>query len=259
MLSLLLPANPLRVPVALVLLCALTAASAAPVPIQTQTTPEITQQEYAATARIERNLEHAIAKMQPLVERYGYAGVAAAVSVEGFGLPAPGQTLLMAAALEAAREYLHITLLFVLAVAAAFIGNSLGYLLGKLGGRPLLRKLRVNQAREEKIAAQFERYGGGIVLLARFFDGPRQLNGIIAGTLGMRWWVFTVFNLLGALLWVAVWGLGTYYLYEHLQAVDTFIRSLNPWVVGVAIIAVMALILYLLRGRPKPLSTIRPN
>jgi membrane protein DedA with SNARE-associated domain len=203
----------------------------------------------ASVEHVEGDLRDAVIKMQPTVERYGYAGVAGMVSVEGFGMPAPGQSMLMAAALEAARGHLRIELLLALAVLAAVAGNSLGYVIGKRGGRPLLRKLRVNEAREEKIGALFERYGGGFILLARFLDGPRQLNGIIAGVLEMRWWIFTAFNVAGAVLWVGIWGLGTYYLSEHLRAIDGFLRQINPWVGGLVVVGVLAMLVYLFRGR----------
>jgi membrane protein DedA with SNARE-associated domain len=218
--------------------------------------PGITLAQHALEADAEalagaasRDLKAAVARMQPLVERYGYAGVAAAVSVEGFGVPAPGQTLLMAGALEAARGHMHPLLLFPLAVLAAVLGNSLGYLIGKRGGRPLLRRLHVNEAREAKLAGLFERFGGGFIVLARFFDGPRQLNGILAGTLAMPWWLFTVFNVLGALLWVGVWGLGTFYLAEHLHAVHALIQKINPWIAGAVALALIAVLAYLFRGR----------
>jgi membrane protein DedA with SNARE-associated domain len=95
----------------------------------------------------------------------------------------------------------------------------------------------------------FERYGGGFIVLARFLDGARQLNGIVAGILGMRWWIFTAFNVLGALLWVGVWGMGTYYLSEHVQTVDALIQKVNPWFSGFVVLAAVGMILYLLRGR----------
>jgi membrane protein DedA with SNARE-associated domain len=196
-----------------------------------------------------RDLEAAVARVQPLVERYGYAGVVGAVSVEGFGVPAPGQTLLMAGALEAARGHMHPLLLFPLAVLAAVLGNSLGYVIGKRGGRPLLRRLHVNEAREAKLAGLFERFGGGFIVLARFLDGPRQLNGILAGTLAMPWWLFTVFNVLGAMLWVGIWGLGTFYLSEHLHAVHALIQRINPWIAAAAALALIAVVAYLFRGR----------
>ena len=202
-----------------------------------------------AAEGVAHDLEDTVRRMQPLVQRYGYAGVAGAVSVEGFGVPAPGQTLLMAGALEAARGRLNLVLLLTIAVFAAVLGNSLGYLIGKHGGRPLLRKLRINEAREAKLTALFDRFGGGFILLGRFFDGPRQLNGILAGILAMPWWLFTLFNVAGAVLWVGVWGLGTFYLTEHLHAVDAVLRAMNPWVAGIAVVGVLALFAYLFRGR----------
>ena len=143
-------------------------------------------------------------------------------------------------------------LLLTLAVIAAVLGNSLGYVIGRHGGRPLLRRLHVNAAHEAKLTALFDRFGGGFILLARFFDGPRHLNGILAGTLAMPWWLFTVFNVAGAVLWVSVWGLGTFYLTEHLHAVDAALRALNPWVAGIAVAGVLAVIWYLFRGRRRP-------
>ena len=52
----------------------------------------------------------------------------------------------------------------------------------------------------------FRRYGGAVVLVARFFALLRQLNGIVAGTVGMVWWRFLSYNAVGAALWVSAWG-----------------------------------------------------
>ncbi len=120
-------------------------------PLQAQTAQALS----ASAEHLVHDIEDAVAAAQPLVERYGYLGVAGAISVEGFGLPAPGQTLLMAAALESSRGHLYIGFVLALAVLAAVAGNSLGYLIGKLGDRALLRKLKVSEAREAKIAATY--------------------------------------------------------------------------------------------------------
>jgi membrane protein DedA with SNARE-associated domain len=194
-------------------------------------------------------LRVAVDKVQPLVERYGYAGVVGTVSAEGLGVPLPGQTTLMAAALEAARGKLDILILGTLALLAAVVGNSVGYLIGRTGGRQLLRKFGASESREQKITALFERYGGGFVVLARFLDGPRQLNGLIAGMLEMPFWVFTVFNVIGALLWVGIWGLGTYYLWEHVATVHILLSHLNPWAAAAAGLCLLAMLVYLFRGR----------
>ena len=193
-------------------------------------------------------LRTAVHKVQPLVQRYGYAGVVGTVSAEGLGVPLPGQTTLMAAALEAARGELDILILGTLALLAAVLGNSIGYLIGRTGGRQLLRKLGASESREQKLTALFERYGGGFVVMARFMDGPRQLNGLLAGMLAMPFWEFTLFNVIGALLWVGVWGLGTYYLWEHVGTVHSLLSQLNPWAAAAAVIAVLAMLGYLFRG-----------
>ena len=82
----------------------------------------------------------------------------------------------------------------------------------------------------DKVEDGFDRYGGWLIVFARFFDGTRQLNGIAAGILEMPWARFTLYNLAGAALWVCFWGLGAYYLDLHLDQVVAFIRLINPWV-----------------------------
>ena len=81
-----------------------------------------------------QKLEHAVAQVQPFLDRYGYTAVFLAVMVEGFGLIAPGQTLLIAAALTATRGNLNIAWVLFWACMASVVGNSLGYLIGLRGG-----------------------------------------------------------------------------------------------------------------------------
>jgi membrane protein DedA with SNARE-associated domain len=194
-------------------------------------------------------VEAGIARVQPLLERYGYPAVFVAIGVEGMGIPAPGQTLLIAAAIEAAHGGLSIVALVALAILAAALGNSIGYLIGRLGGRPLLQKLPVSEARLERIDALFRRHGGWFILVARFFDGSRQLNGIMAGMLGMPWWRFTVWNLLGAVLFVAVWGGGTWWLDRDIGQVAAILERFEPLVIALLVAALVAGLIYLWRRR----------
>lgn len=187
-------------------------------------------------------IQHEIAAVEPWLDRYGYGAVFAAVGVEGFGIPAPGQTLLIAGAVTAAAQTdLYIGLLLLTAFLAAILGSSLGYLLGRRGGRALLHRFRVDERHLQRVEHGFSRYGGGLIVIGRFFDGLRQLNGIAAGILKMPWWTFTAYNVLGAGLWVGCWGLGIYYLDEHWRAILGLIRQLNPWVAAVTL-AGMALL-----------------
>ncbi|HET6489652.1 MAG TPA: DedA family protein, partial [Syntrophales bacterium] len=162
---------------------------------------------------------------------------------------APGQTLLIAASLASARGDLGISWVLTWAFAAAWLGNSLGYLIGFRGGRPLLKKLHVNEAHLQRMEGSFARAGGAIILVARFVDGLRQLNGIVAGLLQLPWGRFTKVNTLGALLWVGFWGLGSYFLEREVSQVQLSLRQVEPWIAGLALFAFLSLIEYALWHR----------
>ncbi|HEY2920750.1 MAG TPA: DedA family protein [Candidatus Binatia bacterium] len=197
----------------------------------------------------QQKFERYLARAQPLLERYGYGVIAAAVMAEGLGIPTPGQTLLMAGALEAAKGRINIAWLLFLVTAAATVGNSIGYAIGRWGGRAVLNKLKVNTARQQRLDDIFKRRGGGVILLARFVDGLRQLNGIIAGIMHMPWWTFTVYNAAGALLWTCAWGLGTYYLGRDIHVIAAFLHRHGRLLYVLSATAFVALMLYLLRFR----------
>ncbi|MEE4378907.1 MAG: DedA family protein [Candidatus Competibacteraceae bacterium] len=196
-------------------------------------------------------LHHYLTLAQPVLEQYGYLAVFGAVMVEGCGIPAPGQTMLMAGAILAAHGGMSIEWVLALAFLAAVLGNSMGYLLGRWGGRPLLEKVGINEVRMLRMENLFNRYGGGVVFAGRFLDGLRQLSGIVAGTLEMPWWKFTVFNVLGAVAWTALWGLGMYFFDEHLKTVFAVFHRLEPYIIIISLFAVIGLIVYL-RHNHKP-------
>ncbi|MDG4582798.1 MAG: DedA family protein [Candidatus Competibacter sp.] len=189
--------------------------------------------------RLLEKVRRDIALVEPWLDHYGYSAVFVAVGVEGFGIPAPGETLLIAGALDATGPAnLNIAGLLLTAFLAAVLGGSLGYWIGRRGGRALLRRFRVNERHLRNVERGFARYGGGLIVIARFFDGLRQLSGIAAGILEMPWWTFSLFNVLGAALWVGCWGLGIYYLDEHLHAILAVVRQLNPWVATGTLLAI---------------------
>jgi membrane protein DedA with SNARE-associated domain len=201
-----------------------------------------------------RRFERSLARVQPLLQRYGYGAAFAAVMAEGMGIPTPGQTLLMAGALEAAEGQMSITLLLILVTTAATLGNSVGYAVGRWGGRAALDKLRVNPQRQQYLNDLFKRRGGIVILLARFLDGLRQLNGIVAGVLQMPWWTFTAYNIAGAILWTCAWGLGTYYLGRDIHFIAVFFQRHRPLLLALGAVALVALVVYLLRSRRKSIE-----
>ncbi|MGB9279995.1 MAG: DedA family protein [Pseudonocardiaceae bacterium] len=148
--------------------------------------------------------------LAPLLNHYGYLAVAGLITLEDFGVPVPGETVLIAAAVYAGAGRLNIIAVALIAVAAAVIGDNIGYAIGRFGGRRLVerfgRYLLITPQRLDTAERFFSRHGGKVVTIARFVEGLRQANGIIAGTTEMRWRRFLAFNVLGAALWVGIWA-----------------------------------------------------
>lgn len=200
----------------------------------------------ARTHRVAKAVAHDIERVEPYLERYGYWAVFAAVGIEGVGIPAPGQTLLEAASLVAAvpRSKINIWLLLVVTILATSLGQGIGYLIGRSGGRAVLHRLPIPSDGLENIERSFNRYGGWLVIFGRFVDGPRQLIGLFSGVLAMHWARFMLLNVAGAILWASFWALGVYYLDLHFDSIVSALRQLNPWVAGASVLGVLALLLF---------------
>jgi len=184
--------------------------------------------------------EHVLETLAPVVDRFGYFGVAGLVLIESFGVPAPGETAIIAGAAYAGSGHLNILVVAVTAFLAAVIGDSIGYLIGRKGGRPLVhrfgRYVRLTPPRLDRVERFMSRQGAKIVVVARFVEGLRQFNGIVAGITGMRWALFVVCNAIGAALWVGCWSAAGYFAGDHLsEVIEAASRYL---VVAVALAAV---------------------
>lgn len=194
--------------------------------------------------------------LAPLLDRYGYVAVAGLVLVEDFGVPAPGEAVLIAAAVYAGAGQLNIVAVGLLGFAAAVIGDNIGYGIGHYGGRALVarfgRYLLLTPTRLARAEAFVTRHGGVIVTLARFIEGLRQANGIVAGITGMPWRRFLGFNALGAALWVGLWvSLGDL-AGTHLGAIyDTITRYQRYLLLGLVIAAAAVVTRHLTRHRTR--------
>ncbi|HEY8517126.1 MAG TPA: DedA family protein [Candidatus Binatia bacterium] len=193
------------------------------------------------------HLAHHLASVEPLLAEYGYAAVFLAIFVEGFGIPAPGQTLLIAGALLAARGELSVTALLVVAVLASAAGNLVGFWLGRVGGRRILDKIGAGP-RLERMEKLFQRRGGVLVAFGRFVDGTRQLAGIVAGSLDMPSGTFFAWNVLGAVAWAVTWSLGPVLLEEHLGQLAAVMHAYRRLFLLAGLVAVVLGVLWLRRG-----------
>jgi membrane protein DedA with SNARE-associated domain len=190
-----------------------------------------------------------VAGLEQLVRAYGAAAVLVIIMLEAFGVPLPGESLLIFSAALAARGEMSLPALLICAWAGAVIGDNIGYLIGRTLGRAAVArfgaKIGLTEARFGWIEGTFARYGAWTVMFARFFNVLRQLNGIVAGTLGMSWWRFLICNAVGGALWVLIWMLGTFYLSQHASIFAQAARHVGA-VGGLAAAAAIVAALYAL-------------
>ena len=191
------------------------------------------------------------------VKQYGYAAVFLLIMLEDFGVPVPGETALVIAAGAAAAGDLSIWGVVVAAVAGAVVGDNIGYLIGHFAGRRAIVRVgsKVGLTHERMSYAEgfFDRYGDGIIVGARFVEVLRQLNGIVAGTLGMHWARFIAFNALGAALWVGVWSAVGFYAGEHVAQIHAFVTRFT-WAIALAVVAGLVVAYLAYRRRTKTVA-----
>ncbi|MBZ5666602.1 MAG: DedA family protein [Acidobacteriia bacterium] len=182
--------------------------------------------------------------LREFVATYGYWGVALALLCENAGIPVPGEsTLLLASFLAYSEHRLHLGWIIVVATGAATFGDNLGYALGHYGGRPLLDRyqsvLRIPPATLQRGEEMFARYGAVTIFFARFVVGMRIFAGPLAGVLHMRWRTFTLFNFLGATVWVACIASVGYLFGHHWRSLMRTMQRFNIAVLIVAVVVIL--------------------
>ncbi|MFV5998394.1 DedA family protein [Streptomyces sp. NPDC056231] len=183
----------------------------------------------------------------PILDHWGYWAVGGLIFMEDFGIPVPGETILIAAAVYAGAGQLSIIAVIVIGVLAAILGDNVGYLIGRTGGHALVQRygryVFLPPERYEKAEKFFTRHGGKVVTVARFIEGLRQVNGIIAGAAEMPWARFVAFNALGAALWVGLWAGVGYFAGNHITTIYTEVNRYSTYLLialGVLILALVA-------------------
>jgi membrane-associated protein len=140
----------------------------------------------------------------------GYLALAALVGVESSGVPVPGETALIAAGVLARHGRLQLPLVIAVAAAAAIVGDNIGYIIGRTGGRRLLERPGFLEHQRHEILAKgepfFDRHGPKAVFLGRWVAGLRIAAAWLAGVNRMPWRQFLFFNALGGVAWAASVG-----------------------------------------------------
>ncbi|GAA3368766.1 DedA family protein [Streptomyces sannanensis] len=137
-----------------------------------------------------------------------YLLVGVVIGVESLGIPLPGEIILVSSALLASQHgQIDPVILGACASAGAIIGDSIGYGIGRRGGRPLLTRLgrrfpkHFSAANIAMAERSFERWGMWAVFFGRFVALLRIFAGPLAGVLRMPYWKFLIANVLGGILW----------------------------------------------------------
>src|SRR3954453_9236124 len=130
------------------------------------------------------------------------------VAMESAGVPLPGETALVTAAILAERGHYSLVAVIAVAAAAAIIGDNVGYWIGRKGGRGLLRRAAIVRAYFEHALPPaerfFRRHGAKTVFLGRFIAILRVTAAWLAGIAHMPWWRFLLWNAAGGIVWAAL-------------------------------------------------------
>ncbi|HZS76793.1 MAG TPA: DedA family protein [Ktedonobacteraceae bacterium] len=207
-----------------------------------------------------------------LLTTYGYWAVLFFVAIESTGIPFPGETMLLVAAITAGTTHkLSIPIVILAAACGAILGDNVGFWVGREGGYRLLRRygryIHLEERRLKLGQYLFMKHGGKVVFFGRFVAVLRAWAAFLAGTNRMRWPRFLLFNALGGIVWATLYGLGGYFLGDNVH------RLTGP--VGIvfiilAVIIIVAFLIFLRRNEkrledkaeqelPGPLANYEPQ
>lgn len=180
--------------------------------------------------------------IEHLIEAYGLVVVAAVIGLESTGLPFPGETVLILAAIFAGTSHhLNIVAVVLTAASGAIVGSMIGYVIGREFGYWLLLRygpyLRITESRIKLGEYLFLRHGEKIIIIARFVPVLRSIAGILAGANRMPWRDFLLANIAGAFGWASFFGFAAYLLGSEVE------RLAGPILFIVATAAVIIIII----------------
>jgi Uncharacterized membrane-associated protein len=185
------------------------------------------------------------ANLPHLLSAYGYWTIFLFVTIESTGIPFPGETILLAAAIVAGTTHqLFIIWVIVAAASGAILGDNLGFWIGREGGYRLLhrygRYIHLDEGKLKLGQYLFMQHGGKIVFFGRFIAVLRAWTAFLAGTNRMRWPRFLLFNALGGIVWATLFGLLGYFLGENVH------RLTGPVGIGSIVLASLVIIAFLI-------------
>ncbi len=159
--------------------------------------------------------------LDSLLATYGYLAVFFFVGIESIGIPVPGETMLVTAAVYAGTTgRLSIFWVIVASSAGAIVGDNIGYLIGRTGGYRVLKRygryIRLEENRLRLGQYLFHKHGPKVVFFGRFFSVLRIFAAFLAGVNHMHWRLFLIFNAAGGIIWSTIYGVAAFLLGKQL-------------------------------------------
>lgn len=178
----------------------------------------------------------------------GYPAIFLFVFIECVGVPLPGETMVLLASFCAATTHqLQLPLVILFAALAAVLGDNVGYIIGRTGGRALVEKFGrfvfIKMEHLDKAELFFSRHGAKTVFFGRFISLLRIWAAFLAGMNRMHWRTFLFYNGLGGIIWATYVGLLGYvagrYFHDHFDQVERVARTIG-WVgFGLVVLAII--------------------
>ena len=200
--------------------------------------------------------------LQNALDNFGYAAVALFIMIESSGIPFPGETMLLLASFYAAVSHqLQIPLVIACAAFGAIIGDNIGYLIGRTGGRSIVvRYGRYVFIKPEHLAlaeAFFAKHGNKTVFFGRFITLLRAWAAFLAGINHMQWRTFLFYNAAGGILWATIYGTLGYiagrFFHDNFAQVERLATTLG-WLGTGLIVVVVLTAMFVFRVRRQKLA-----
>src|SRR6266550_6432092 len=152
-----------------------------------------------------------LATLQNALNNFGYAAVILFIMIESSGIPFPGETMLLLASFYAGTNHqLQIPIVIACAAAGAIIGDNLGYLAGRTGGRALVQRFGkyvfLKPEHLDYAEKFFAKHGDKTVFFGRFVAVLRAWAAFLAGVNHMKWRTFLIYNAAGGIVWAIIYG-----------------------------------------------------
>jgi membrane protein DedA with SNARE-associated domain len=185
-----------------------------------------------------------------LIPTYGPWIIFGVVALESAGVPLPGETILVSAALLAATTaQINVVVVVLAAATGAIVGDGLGYMVGRRLGLPFLRRygryIRLDEDRLLIGRYLFFRYGNAVVFFGRFIAVLRMFAALLAGANSMPAGRFFFFNITGGVCWACLFGFGAYAVGAEIYKISGTLSMIS---LGLFIAAGYALSIFIRRN-----------